>query len=449
MGQCSKRHTYGHIPAPHTGTVESDPRNALEYAHMAQFAYTAFDRQHAKVSGEIEAGDRRAALDALRARGLLPLSVAECKSAPSRAGKAAGSPPFWKLSSGPAQRMKPAEVLLFTSELADLVEAGMTLGAALNTLANQGEPTSGICVVSADLRDRIMRGEAFSDAVDAHPKTFPSIYGNMIRAGEASGAMVEILRRLTEHYERSQSMKSKIVSAMTYPCIVLGMGVLAVIFAMVKIVPQFTELFSSMGHELPLPTKMLVAMSEGLTKYGVFIAVALAAAAAMLRKWIRGAGRVRWDAFRLKVPLVRGLIASGAFASLAYTMQTLLANGVNVLNALRISEETCGNAVIGAALRKARERVTDGTTISGPLAESKVFPRMMTDMIALGEQTGNLPSALGHIGKRYESDLNRNIKIFSTALEPILIIFVAVMVGFVAIAILSAVFSATSAMGGR
>ena len=261
--------------------------------------------------------------------------------------------------------MKPGEVLLFTSELADLIEAGMTLGAALNSLANQGDPNSGICVVAADLRDRIMRGEAFSDAVEAHPDTFPAIYGNMVRAGEASGAMVEVLRRLGEHYERNQSMRSKIVSALTYPCIVLGMGVLAVIFAMLKIVPQFTELFSSMGKELPLPTRMLMGMSEGLIKYGVFIGIGLVFGVVALRKWCKGAGRARWDRFKLRVPLVKGLVASGAYASLAYTLQTLLANGVNVLQALRISEETCGNAVIEAELRKARERVTDGTTISG------------------------------------------------------------------------------------
>ncbi len=379
----------------------------------------------------------------LKAQGLVPLAVMEEQVA---APKAAGAS-FWTLSSGPAKRMKPAEVLLFTSELADLIEAGMTLGAALNSLANQGDPNCGMCVVSADLRDRIMRGENFSDAVDAHPKSFPAIYGNMVRAGEASGAMVEVLHRLTEHYERSQAMKSKIVSALTYPCIVLGIGVLAVIFAMVKIVPQFTELFKSMGQELPVPTKILMGMSEGLIKYGVFYALGLVFAVVALNRWINGPGRSRWDALKLKVPLVKGLIASGAYASLAYTMQTLLSNGVNVLNALRISEETSGNAVIGAELRKARERVTDGTTISGPLAQSGVFPRMMTDMMALGEQTGNLPAALGHIGKRYEAELNRNIKIFTTALEPLLILFVAVVVGFVAIAILSAVFSATSAMG--
>ncbi|MEG1480095.1 MAG: type II secretion system F family protein [Kiritimatiellia bacterium] len=414
---------------------------------MANFGYVAFNGQKAKVSGAIEASDRRGALRALQAQGLTPLSVSEQKSASSKESSVAPQGSFWKLSSGPINKMKPAEVLLFSSELADLIEAGMTLGAALNSLANQGDPTTGMCVVASDLRDRIMRGEAFSDAVDGHPKTFPNIYGNMIRAGEASGAMVEVLRRLTEHYERNQAMKSKIVSAMTYPSIVLGMGVLAVIFAMIKIVPQFSELFQSMGQELPLPTRMLVGMSEGLIKYGVLYAVGIIVSVVLFRKWIRGSGRMKWDAFKLKVPLIKGLIASGAFASLAFTLQTLLANGVNVLNALRIAEETSGNSVIAAELRTARERVTDGTTISGPLAQCGVFPRMMTDMMALGEQTGNLPNALGHIGRRYEAELNRNIKIFTTALEPILIIFVALMVGFVAVAILSAVFSATSAMG--
>ncbi len=410
---------------------------------MADFGYVALNGKRARVEGSIAAADRKGALAALRAQGLTPLSITE-RAAPKARG---GGTPFWKLSSGPAKRMKPAEVLLFTSELADLIEAGMTLGAALNSLANQGDPESGMCVVAADLRDRIMRGEAFSDAVGAHPRTFPGIYGNMVRAGEASGAMVEVLHRLTEHYERNQSMRSKIISALTYPSIVLGMGVVAVIFAMVKIVPQFTELFASMGRELPLPTRLLMGMSDGLIKYGVFYAIGAVAAAAAFRKWCTGSGRVRWDAFKLRMPLVKGLIASGAYASLAYTMETLLANGVNVLQALRISEETCGNAVIAAELRKARERVTDGTTISGPLAQSGVFPRMMTDMMALGEQTGNLPNALSHIGKRYEAELDRNIKIFTTALEPLLIILVAMVVGFVAIAILSAVFSATSAMG--
>ena len=430
---------------------------------MANFGYQALTKQREKVSGSLEASDRNAALVALRNQGLQPLTIRELcgKVKPSAKASATATPTkemrvapqtkregsFWSFSAQQTKKMSSAEVLLFTSELADLLDAGMTLGAALNSLANQGDPTSSICSISADLRDRIMRGESFSDAVDKHPKTFPSIYGNMVRAGEASGAMVEVLRRLGEHYERNQAMKSKIVSALTYPAIVLGMGMVAVIFAMVKIVPQFTELFTSMGKELPLPTRILIGMSNGLLKYGIFYALGLVVAIVAARKWMTGSGRLIWDGFKLKVPLIKGLIASGTYASLAYTMQTLLSNGVNVLNALRIAEETSGNAVIGAELRKARERVTDGTTISGPLAQSGIFPRLMTDMMALGEQTGNLPAALGHIGRRYEAELNQNIRTFTTALEPILIFLVAGVVGFVAIAILSAVFSATSAMG--
>lgn len=408
---------------------------------MPRFSYKAIDKKGKRQEGSADGADKREVMAKLAQQGLTPLSVVEVK------GKVAvKKESFWKLSSSKEKRMKPAEVLLFTSELSDLIEAGMMLGAALNSLAQQGDPESGPCQVAADLRDRIMRGEAFSDAVTNHPKSFPPIYGNMIRAGEASGAMVEILHRLIEHYERSQNMRSKIVGALTYPCIVLGFGVIAVIFAMVKIVPQFTKLFETMGAALPLSTRILVAMSDGLIKYGILYAIAVVAAVVGIRKYINGAGREKWDGLKLKLPLIKNIIASGAFAGLAYTLQTLLANGVNVLNALRIAEETSGNCVIGRELRNARERVTDGTTISAPLAASGIFPRMMTDMMALGEQTGDLPSALGHIGKRYEADLDRNIKMFTTALEPLLIIFVAIMVGFVAVSILSAVFTATSTM---
>lgn len=413
---------------------------------MAKYTYTALNRSKAKQSGELEAADKRVALLSLRSMGLTPLTIVEVASGGTK--KKTASQGLFSLSKAPATRMRASEVLLFTSELADLIAAGMTLGAALNTLANQGDPHSGMCVVSADLRDRIMRGEAFSDAVTHHPKTFPPIYGNMVRAGEASGAMVEVLHRLGEHYERSENMRSKIRGAMTYPCIVLGLGVVAVIFAMIKIIPKFTDLFKNLGRELPFATRLLMGMSDSLLKYGLVYLAIVVVAVIVFRKWKNGPGRYRWDKFKLRVPLIKGLVATGTFASLAYTLQTLLQNGVNVLQALKISEETCGNAVIATELRKARERVTDGTTISAPLAQSGIFPRMMTDMMALGEQAGNLPETLGHIGKRYETDLNRNIQAFSSALEPILIILVAGVVGFVAIAILSAVFSATSAMGG-
>jgi general secretion pathway protein F len=411
---------------------------------MASFSYKALTKDGRKVEGVLEAGDRRAALVAVERLGYTPISVMESKT---RKAKAKGVP-FWKLKLGSGeQRMKPVEVLLFTSELSDLLEAGMTLGAALNCLANQGEEDSPQSRIASDLRDRILRGEPFSDAVTAHPATFPPLYGNMIRAGEASGAMIEVLRRLVEHYERNENMRSKITSALTYPTVVLIFGVLTVIFAMVKVIPQFAKIFEGMGTALPTPTLILVGMSDFVVKYGVFLVAAIGIGGVMFKRYLKtDTGRLWWDGLTLKAPLIRGIVACGAYSSLAYTMKTLLANGVNVLQALRIAEETCGNALIAEALRNARQRVTDGTTISGPLAASKVFPRMMTDMLAVGEQSGDMPSSLGHIGRRYENEMDRNIKIFTNALEPILIVLIGGVVGFVAVSILMAVFKVTSSL---
>ena len=365
--------------------------------------------------------------------------------------KTSSSGSIWSMQIGGTKRktdMKRVEVLLFVSELADLLEAGMTLGQALQALANQGEETSAQHYVCQDLCERIVRGENFSDACAHHPKTFPPLFSNMLRAGEASGAMVEVLRRLGDHYERDDNMRSKIKSALTYPCVVLFIGIIAVIVALVWIIPQFQKVFDSMGASLPLPTLILIGMSDAVIHYGWLMAIGFVGFVLWFRKWVKTeSGMRRVDGWKLRAPLVKGIVACGAYASLAYTLKTLLSNGVNVLQALKICEETCNNAVIGDALRTARQRVTDGTTISGPLASSGAFPRMMTDMLAIGEQAGDMASSLEHIGKRYQKDMDRNITRFTNALEPILIVLIAGAVGFVAIAILMAVFKVSSSLG--
>ena len=365
--------------------------------------------------------------------------------------KSSSSGSIWNMQIGGTKQktdMKRVEVLLFVSELADLLEAGMTLGQALQALASQGEETSGQRFVCQDLCDRIVRGESFSDACAHHPKTFPPLFSNMLRAGEASGAMVEVLRRLGDHYERDDNMRGKIKSALTYPVIVLCFGILAVIGALVWIIPQFQKVFDSMGASLPLPTLILIGMSDALIHCGWLMAIGVAGFAIWFRKWKKTeVGMRKIDGWKLRAPLIKGIVAAGAYSSLAYTLKTLLSNGVNVLQALKICEETCNNAVIGDALRTARQRVTDGTTISGPLASSGVFPRMMTDMLAVGEQTGDMAPSLQHIGKRYQKDMDRNITAFTNALEPILIVAIAGAVGFVAIAILMAVFKVSSSLG--
>ena len=377
-----------------------------------------------------------------------PASSAQAGS--PRPSKSSGSS-IWDIQIGGSKQktdMKRVEVLLFVSELADLLEAGMTLGQALQALANQGEDTSAQKYVCQDLSDRITRGENFSDACAKHPKTFPPLFSNMLRAGEASGAMVEVLRRLGDHYERDDGMRGKIKSALMYPMIVLVFGVLAVIGALVWIIPQFQKVFDSMGASLPLPTQILIGLSDAVIHYGWLMALLIAVGVVWFRKWKTTEKGMRTvDSWKLKAPLIKGIVACGAYSSLAYTMKTLLSNGVNVLQALKICEETCGNAVIGDALRTARERVTDGATISGPLASAGVFPRMMTDMLAVGEQAGDLPASLEHIGRRYQKDMDRNITSFTNALEPILIVAIAGVVGFVAISIIMAVFKVSSSIG--
>ena len=373
-------------------------------------------------------------------------------AAKGAAGTGGGSSSIWKMQLGGERRkelnMKRVEVLLFTSELADLLEAGMTLGQALQALSNQGEEDSAQRTICRDLCDRIVRGETFSDACAQHPGTFEPLYSNMIRAGEASGAMVEVLRRLGDHYERYDNMRGKIKSALSYPLIVLIFGVVAVIAALVWIIPQFEKVFSSLGATLPLPTRILMGMSSFVVQYGWLLAIGVVLLVLWFRKWKASpGGRLKIDGWKLKAPLISGIIAAGAYSSLAYTLKTLLVNGVNVLQALKICEETCGNARIADALGTARRRVTDGTSISGPLASSGIFPRMMTDMLAVGEQAGDMAGSLEHIGKRYQKDMDRNIAAFTNALEPLLIVLIAGVVGFVAVAILLAVFKVSSAIG--
>lgn len=384
------------------------------------------------------------------AGGNLPAAEPKEAAKPASSG-ASRQDSVWNMQIGGATQktqMKSVEVLLFTSELADLIEAGMTLGQALRALAGQGEEGSAQRYICQDLCDRIVRGENFSDACAHHPRTFPPLYSNMIRAGEASGAMVEVLRRLVDHYERYDNMRSKIKSALSYPVIVLVFGVLAVIGALVWIIPQFQKVFESMGAALPLPTRILIGMSDALINYGWIMAACLVVFALWFNKWRKtDAGRLKIDGWKLRAPLIKGIVACGAYSSLAYTLKTLLVNGVNVLQALKISEETCNNAVIGQALATARRRVTDGTSISGPLASSGVFPRMMTDMLAVGEQAGDMAGSLEHIGRRYQKDMDRHITAFTNALEPILIVLIAGAVGFVAVAILTAVFKVSSSLG--
>jgi len=407
---------------------------------VASFVYVARSRTGEKIEGTVDAPDRRAALAEIENRGEIPVSVGERTAAAAR--PAARRHFTWRRQ----EKMGTREVLLFTSELSDLLASGMTLGNALNALANRKSGRAGDKII-ARLRDDIVQGASLSDALSQHPATFPNLYASVISAGEASGALDEVLRRLVEHYERMQEVKEKVIMALVYPIIVLVIGGATLAFSMVYVVPKFEAVFKQLGETLPLPTQILIGTSRGLAKYGWAMGIGLGIAIVLMSRGVKTkAGRLWWHAFILKVPFVRGIVASATYANFARTLGTLLSNGVPVLQALGIVEKTIGNVVIAREIGKAKDRVTDGTTISGPLAAGKVLPRMMIDMLAIGEQTGDMAGALSHIGRRYENELDRNVKIFTTALEPILIVVVAVLVGFVAISILMAVFNLTSGL---
>ncbi len=427
---------------------------------MATFNYKGKDKSGQRVEGSVEANDRLTALRQVEKLGVIPLSITastapatpKSKTAPGKSPSGKGAPAKgvadkFGLNFNRVPKMKTREVLTFSTELSDLLASGMNLGQALTTLSNRKTGAASDDIIR-DIRDQIIQGTPLSDSMAKHPKSFPSLYVSMVKVGEASGALAEVMTSLVEHYERVQDLKEKVVMALVYPAIVLFMGFGTMIFSMVFVIPKFSAMFADMGGTLPLPTRMLIGMSKFMLTYGWMLLIAgIGGGIALNRACATPTGKLRWHRMQLKTPFIKGIVASSTYANFARTLATLLNNGVPALQALSIVEQTIGNVVIAAEIRNAKERVTDGTTISGPLAAGKVLPPLMTDMLAIGEQTGDMPGALKHIAHRYENELNRNVKLFTTALEPILIVVVALLVGFIALSIVMAVFNITSGLG--
>lgn len=413
---------------------------------MPIFIYVARSRSGEKVEGKVEAVDRRAALLQIERHGCVPITVDE-KTVAAAVEKQTKidwrSILRWR-SRG--EKMSARDMLIFTTELSDLLASGMKLGNALNTLSHRRTNMSYDKIIKA-LRDEILRGTSLSQAMAMFPETFPTLYISLIRAGEAAGNLSEIMQRIVRHYERLQDTKEKIVMALVYPGIVITVGIGVLIFSMVFVIPRFSMIFKDLGSTLPLPTRILIDISTLMIHYGWLILIVLVILIVFLRRYLRTeAGRAMWDGMNLKMPIIKDIVMAGAFSQFARTLGMLIGNGVPVLDALAIGEKTVQNSVIAAEIRNARDRVTDGTSISKPLAAGKVFPQMLTDMLAIGEETGDMGGALNHIARRYENNLDRNIKIFTTVLEPLLIVLMAVVVGFVAISILLAVFEVTNGL---
>lgn len=432
---------------------------------MPQFRYIAKNRTGERREGTLEAPDKRTLMALLGRQGLVPISVSDATSKPAAApaekpgGKKKETAPAKALPAAPRKkwfrfekgfrtrpRMKISDVLLFTSEMSDLLSSGMTLGSALHALALRNTGRAQDQIVT-DLRDEIVQGASLSAALARWPESFPTLYVSMVKAGEASGQLPSVLERLVKHFERVLTAREKVGMALVYPLIVALVGFGAMIFMMIFVIPRFSAMFEELGGTLPLPTRILIGMSKGLLHYGWAIAIALFVGGFALRRTLRTpAGRDWKDRLMLRLPVVSNIIRANAFALFAHTLGTLLANGVQVLQALSIVENTVGNTVIARAIHDAKTRVTDGSSISRPLAQDGIFPQLLTDMLAVGEESGDLSGALDHIGRRYDNELDRAVKIFTTVLEPVMMLFIAIGVGFVAISMLLAVFDLTSGL---
>ena len=441
---------------------------------MAQFRYIAKSRTGERQEGVLEAPDKRTLMAQLGRMGLVPISVSDApskgaakpaekakdeaktpakpgtKAAPPAPTSAPGTSPkkWFRFEKGfhSRPRMKVGDLLLFTTEMSDLLASGMTLGTALHALAQRKTGKAQDAIVT-DLRDEIVQGASLSGALARWPESFPALFVSMVKAGEASGQLSGVLERLVKHYERVLSAREKVSMAMVYPLIVTVVGFGAMIFMMAFVIPKFSDMFAELGGTLPLPTRILIGLSDGLLKYGWALAIGIFFAVVAVQRAFKTPAGIEWrDRALLRMPVAGNIIRANAFASFAHTLGTLLANGVQVLQALAIVEHTVGNTIIAKAIHEAKDRVTDGSSISRPLSQDGVFPRLLTDMLAIGEESGDMSGALEHIGRRYDNALDRAVKLLTTILEPVMMLLIAVGVGFVAISMLMAVFEMTSGL---
>ena len=404
---------------------------------MPMFQYKAKTRAGELVNGSLAAGDRRAALAELTKLGFFPLEVDSAEADQLAQDKA----------NRYRNRVKSRDVLMFTQQLSSLLKSGMSLSQALGTLERRSQKRA-LGAILSELRNGIVQGESLSDSLAKHPRTFSRFFVNLIKAGEASGSLDDVLLRLGKHQEQMAEVREKVIGALIYPLIIVAVGICTIVFFMLVMVPRFSAMFKEMGTTMPLPTRILIGISDKFVSYWWIGVLLVVVGVTVYRIRARTTeGKLAIDVLKLRLPVFGNILMANALAQFARTLATLLENGVPVLTALQIVEDTMTNRVIANEIREARTRVTDGTSISQPLSKGKVFPPLLIDMLAVGEESGAVVPALKNIADAYEQELSRMLKIFTTLLEPVIIIIMAIVVGGIVMSILMAVFSITSGIG--
>jgi type IV pilus assembly protein PilC len=382
------------------------------------------------VSGERIADSMDGAVAALRREQILVTQINPVKEAKGAkaSGKAVGA----------------KNLAVFTRQFSVMIDAGLPLVQCLDILGTQEEDKNFSSVILATRTD-VESGASLADAMKKHPKTFDPLFTNMIAAGEAGGILDTILKRLATYIEKAVKLKGQVKSAMIYPIAVIVIAVLVVGVILWKVIPTFASLFSGLGAELPLPTRIVIAMSNGLVRYMPFVLVGIGAAVFAFRSYYASAnGRTVVDRSILKMPILGSLMRKIAVARFCRTLSTLLASGVSILEALEITARTAGNAIIEEAIMTTRKSIEGGETIAQPLKETDVFPSMVVQMISVGEATGALDTMLSKIADFYEEEVDVAVAGLLTLLEPVMIFFLGVVVGGIVIAMYLPIFDLIS-----
>lgn len=426
---------------------------------MPNFSYKARKRNGDVVQGSLDVSDRANALLQIERMGLFPVFVKQGKGAPAtKRKKKEKSGETQSTSALPSsvrtrrrRQRKPRmkELATFTQQLANLLNSGMPLTVALNSMTHL--ESKGISPeVSRQLKQEVMEGRGLSEAMAKQRIVFSDLYINMVRAGEQSGALVEVLRRLATHYERFADVRSKFVSAMIYPAVVICIGTIIVFTFMTFMLPKFLTIFEGMEVQLPTSTQMLINISHFFSSYWWVLLLTLFALVILFKRYqATEAGARAIDEIKMKAPVLGKVVKLSLFGQFSRTLATLLVNGVPVLTALKITEQVIPNRVVKEAIAKTHDDVTDGKTIAEPLARSKLFPQLMIDLVKIGEETGDVPGALENVAETYENELTVALRVMTNLIEPALIIVMAIMVAGLMFSVLSAMMAITSSVTAR
>jgi general secretion pathway protein F len=399
---------------------------------METYSYEAASGDGSIVTGSIEAVSERAAVDRIQGMGYFPLKVNKAVE---------GSNIAERFTAIFQQGVKDKDVMTFTYQLGVLLDAGFPLDRALSILYELTDKKAFREIIK-DILSQIRSGRSFSDALSKFKTVFPVFYVNMIKAGEAGGFLEDTISRMAVYLENTQALKEEIRSAVIYPSVLSIVGGAAIVILLTFVVPRFTSIFSDMGEALPLPTVILLKISNGLTSYWWIIALCIAAFFFAVRRYLKTeAGARAWDKARFRLPLFGRLFKEAVVSRFARTLGTLLQSGVPLLNALQIVRGTLGSESIAEMIQSVREEVRKGRGIAEPLKRSDIFPPMAVHMVKVGEETGRLDEMLTKIAERFDTEVRTSVKRMLSLLEPAMILFMGLIVGFIVIAMLLAIFS--------